>query len=535
MRRGKKRTLVVHPFFFAIFPILALYTYNIRSLPVAPEELAGPLAASLVFAVVIYFAFHVALRNPPKAGLLVSILFLWFLSFGHIANRISVWTGGIFNRSLFFATLVFVGVAAFFIVRSRRDFSGLTRVLNLVSVGLVLFNTASIAQTLVRRPHIVLDNQVSGTRRVTAPPNIYYLVFDAYTRADILQEVFEYDNAPFLSALESRGFFIASKSYANYGFTYHSLASSLNFTYLDEVARDVGSTSLNQEPLHRMIRENRAMAFLKSQGYRLICFSTSFGPGEIKNVDRSLGFKESTSEFRSALLGLTPLPLFFDLGAGGSQYGAHRAHILDAFRVLGESSLLEGPFFFFVHLLSPHPPFVFGPDGEPVEPGYPYSTLDGDRMPGAGVAAIPDYLVRYRAQLEFINKKIIEAIDAILSRSAQPPIIILQGDHGSRAYAEFDHPEASYLKENLAILNAYLLPGDGGPAAVYSGISPVNTFRLIFRSYFGADLDLLEDRSAWSTWRRPYVFIPFDEKAYTGTLASVRAKMKPKTPVTQKR
>ena len=79
-------------------------------------------------------------------------------------------------------------------------------------------------------------------------------------------------------------------------------------------------------------------------------------------------------------------------------------------------------------------------------------------MPGAGVAAIPDYLVRYRAQLAFINKKIIEAIDAILSRSPQPPIIILQGDHGSRAYAEFDHPEASYLKENLAILNAYLLP-----------------------------------------------------------------------------
>ena len=443
MRSGKKRMLVVHPFFFAIFPILAFYAYNIRSLPVAPEELAGPLAVSLGSAVVLFFAFRAALKNPAKAGFLVSILLLWFLSFGHIANKVSVWTEGIFNRSLFIATTVLVGVAAFFIIRSRRDFSGLARVLNLISVGLVLFNAASIAQTLVRRPHVVLDKQVSGTRQVTARPNIYYLVFDAYTRADILQEVFEYDNAPFISALESRGFFVASRSYANYGFTYHSLASSLNFAYLDTVARDVGGTSLNQEPLYRMIRENRAMAFLKSQGYRLFCFTTSFGPGEIKNVDRSLGFKESTSEFRSALLGLTPLPLFFDLGAGGSQYGAHRAHILDAFRVLRESPLLEGPFFFFVHLLSPHPPFVFGPDGEPVEPGYLYSTLDGDRMPGAGVEAIPDYLVRYRAQLAFINKKIIEAIDAILSRSTGPPIIILQGDHGSRAYAEFDHPEAS--------------------------------------------------------------------------------------------
>ena len=146
MRGGKERTLIVHPFFFAIFPILALYAYNIRSLPVSPGELAGPLAASLGFAVVLFFAFRGALKNPAKAGLLVSILFLWFLSFGHIANKISVWTGGIFNRSLFFATVVFIGVAAFFIVRSRRDFSGLTRVLNLVSVGLVLFNAASIAK-----------------------------------------------------------------------------------------------------------------------------------------------------------------------------------------------------------------------------------------------------------------------------------------------------------------------------------------------------------------------------------------------------
>jgi hypothetical protein len=160
--------------------------------------------------------------------------------------------------------------------------------------------------------------------------------------------------------------------------------------------------------------------------------------------------------------------------------------------------------------------------------------FDGDRMHGAGEAAVRDYIARYRDQLAFLNKKILQAIDAILSRSPEPPIIILQGDHGSRAYADFDRPEASYLKENLAILNAYHLPGDDRKL-VYPEISPVNTFRLIFKHYFGADLDLLEDRSAWCTWWRPYMFIPFDATSYTATLESVRAKMKAKTPAVQKR
>jgi hypothetical protein len=147
---------------------------------------------------------------------------------------------------------------------------------------------------------------------------------------------------------------------------------------------------------------------------------------------------------------------------------------------------------------------------------------------------VRDYIVRYREQLAFLNKKILEAVDAILSRSPEPPIIILQGDHGSRAYTDLDRPEASYFKENLAILNAYHLPGDGR-ALVYPGLSPVNTFRLVFKHYFGAELDLLEDRSVWCTWRRPYRFLPFDEASYKATVGSVRAEMRPESPAVQKR
>ena len=346
--------------------------------------------------------------------------------------------------------------------------------------------------------------------------------------------MYSYDNSEFLSGLESRGFSIASESYANYGWTYHSLASSLNMAYLDQLAGKVGGTSPNQEPLLRMILDNRVMAFLKGRGYDILCFSSSLRPGDIKHADRVMGFDGSTTEFRSALLNTTPLPLFFDLQAGRSTYRAHRAHILDAFRVLEESPSRKGPFFFYVHVMSPHPPFVFGPDGGPAEPDYLFALVDADRLHGGDDAAVRDYIARYRDQLAFINTKVLRAVDAILSRSPEPPVIILQGDHGSRAYAHLDRPEACYLKENLAILNALFLPGDGR-ALVYPNLSPVNTFRLVFSRYLGAELGLLEDRSAWCAWQRPYSFFPFDESSYEATVDSVRAGTRPVASVVRKR
>ena len=57
----------------------------------------------------------------------------------------------------------------------------------------------------------------------------------------------------------------------------------------------------------------------------------------------------------------------------------------------------------------------------------------------------------------------------------------------------------------MAILNALYLP-DGGNAVLYDIISPINTYRLIFDLYFGAELPLLEDASYYSTYDEPFAF-----------------------------
>ena len=106
------------------------------------------------------------------------------------------------------------------------------------------------------------------------------------------------------------------------------------------------------------------------------------------------------------------------------------------------------------------------------------------------------YIEGYRGEVLYLNKRVLEALHEILSVSAVPPIIIIQGDHGD------DKSEAS---TRMTILNAYYLPGVD-QSKLYPTISPVNSFRLIFDEYFGGNYESLPDKSYLSSYHDPFNF-----------------------------
>src|SRR5258706_5061927 len=75
---------------------------------------------------------------------------------------------------------------------------------------------------------------------------------------------------------------------------------------------------------------------------------------------------------------------------------------------------LKSPKLVFVHILVPHIPQVFTPDGQFRYPKAPKKN-------------------GYRDNVEFIDKSILPDIQAILAESEKPPVIILMGDHGPPA------------------------------------------------------------------------------------------------------
>jgi hypothetical protein len=126
---------------------------------------------------------------------------------------------------------------------------------------------------------------------------------------------------------------------------------------------------------------------------------------------------------------------------------------------------------------------------------------DGSNYPGTQA----EYIRSYRGQVQFISSQMLQAIDDILATAETPPIIILQADHGPGAYLDWGDIESTRMEERFAILNAFYMPGQTAEA-LPSDLSPVNTFRMIFNTYFSTDLPLLPNQSYFSGWETPFDF-----------------------------
>jgi hypothetical protein len=214
---------------------------------------------------------------------------------------------------------------------------------------------------------------------------------------------------------------------------------------------------------------------LEDLGYRIVAFDSGLTWTNLTDADvylsasgRSvawLGMLQRINEFESMLLDTSgaliftdatvKLPELFQPKIGLKRM--HRERVLYALDHLPEAAALPGPKFVFAHIVSPHMPYVLGPDGE---------TLDKDIAEMDG----------YRGQVTYINKRIIPILEQIIASSETPPVIIIQADHGS---------VISDPAHRMQILNAYYFP-NGGEWLLYDAISPVNSFRLVFNHYFNA-------------------------------------------------
>jgi hypothetical protein len=156
----------------------------------------------------------------------------------------------------------------------------------------------------------------------------------------------------------------------------------------------------------------------------------------------------------------------------------------------------------------PHPPFIFDRSGNAVQTSKPYSLWDNTYF----IGGLEEYKRGYVEQVIFINREILQAITSILVRSETPPIIVLMGDHGSASVFDWNLDAPKCTWERTSNLYAILLPGHLADGTLYPTITPVNTFRIIFNTYFGANLPLLEDRSYMMSWQRPTLNIDITDQ-----------------------
>ena len=330
-------------------------------------------------------------------------------------------------------------------------------------------------------------------------PDIYIIVLDGYAGQDVLKEIYQYDNSEFLGQLETRGFYISRGSHSNYVQTSYSVISLLNFEYLQPWQRSMDY----YEYLVGPILHNRVFEMLQEIGYTTVGFKGATAFSQVANSDIFYNDSLPLNRFETYLLANTPvepLAAVLNLGFRVPDYKTHRRRILDHLRTLETvPETIAGPKITYLHLLAPHPPFVFDEYGNMVEPDRPFSILDGNEFAGS----TEEYWQGYRQQITFLNARILEAIDMILEKSDTPPVIILMSDHGPGSMLQWEPDDYRCLWERTNNLYALLLPDHRADPALQPGMTPVNTFRIVFNSYFGTSLPMLEDRTYFATWHYP--------------------------------
>ena len=500
-----------------------------------------PIFISIISTSSLWLFLNFILSDGSKTAALVSFFVLLFFSYGHFYGLIKLRLNNLLvyvlgkdlvppeKVFLIFWGIIFIIGTYFILIKVRRVSKQFTSLLNITAFFLILIPILEIGTYEVRAGtiHPELDYETTsetakgGWGKETTPPDIYYIILDAYGRADILEEVYHHENNQLLNYLTEKGFYIAGKSRANYDQTALSLASSLNMQYLDDLATEAGRGSKDRNVLKERISNNKVVRFLKRQGYRFLAFSSGYSLTEMENADIYLEYRWSFDEFQNGLIATTALPILLQtLGPSADLLEQYRERILYIFNILTKVPEYKSPIFAFVHLTIPHPPFVFGPNGEKLT--REQMKLKGGKDGSHIVKSLSDqraYLNGYRDQLIFLNKKLEQTIDAILSQSKQEPIIILQSDHGPGAFFNFESLDDSYLDERFSNFSSFYLPNHGSKY-LYQGITPVNIFRVIFNNYFGTNYKLLPDKSYYSTWSHPFQFIDISKNIGSTNLAS---------------
>jgi hypothetical protein len=492
--------LNIHPFFFGVYPAAALLGHNIAQ--VYRLDVLRPFLMMVGVTGFFWGCFWLIYRDWVRAAFVTSFfmfLFLFYENLYTLVRDIKLFSI-LINRH--WILLPIFGIIAFFGLRGLRKgmekpvcLAQIFFTIGLVAVFFPVYQIvsfdfesriahASIGEIVTANPPKIIGDDF---------PDIYFIVLDAYARDDILDEVYEFDNSPFLTELEKMGFYIPTCNQSNYSKTAFSIGSTLNLNYLDVLGGGDAKVAARRKHL---IRDNEVRELLSQWGYKTVAFPTGLFWSVMDNADvfltpeqdnlRKIGPWEPFGEINpfEALLLQTSFHSILDLlTLSGITIPKHEGSLASAIEndvdrqrfdrvhfaldALEKIPYIPGPKFVYAHIVSPHPPYLMNRDGE-------FSLELKGKKDG------------YIEQIMYLNNRILNILRTILDHSKTPPIIILEGDHGTK--------RIEWTPDIVKNLSAYYFP-EGGNERLYNTMTPVNSFRIIFDYYFGTEFGNVEDLS----------------------------------------
>ena len=305
----------------------------------------------------------------------------------------------------------------------------------LVLTGALLVGWSALSIGLARRRSARAIRESAVVRRLAQPiqvrpgiaagpaRDIYLIVMDEYANAEVTTERFGFDNHVFLDSLRRLGFVVPAV-HSNYLHTALSIPSLLNSSQLTALAGEVGSRAKDVSILHYLVENNRTVAFLKARGYRFVFFPSHWWLATRHNRHADAephvwsGWDLLQELSRSHLRRTLRKASILDLLHHEAAWDLYADHATRTIRAVAGMPKTPGPKFVFAHVLMPHLPIV--------------ADRQCRRLDGRGAPRSMGARRGYAGQVECLNRMVIALVTTLVRESAVPPVILLQGDHGTK-------------------------------------------------------------------------------------------------------
>jgi hypothetical protein len=480
------------PYFLLLLPVFFVLHGYTENFPLITAGDALVLLLRYLLATIVLFALFFALfRSVQRTAVFVFLLMAFEFLFGSMHDAGQHFLPAFLLKYTVLLPLILVGFVASIIYfkKTKRPFRRFSVYIQLLLLILLLIDFIGLGIKLSKTtpPQAALPPGFTKCDTCSRP-DIYFIIADEYAGQRELQDVFGFDNSPFLQALRSRGFHVMDSSSSNYNYTPFSTASILSMDYLQGIEGH-NQSKKDRHSCYEKINRNPVASFLRTQGYQLKNYSVFQFSEDLPATASPFVLTGRDLLTAQTFLSRLDHDVRFNL--------VTKYKIKSEIKTLGDAELasMEGlydrtmqeasrtstvPRFIYTHLMLPHYPYFYDSSGHRTAPDM---VLEGNQMNRKA----------YISYLEYANKKFLALIDHILAHSKTPPMIIFMGDHGFRHFTQdVDH---NYYFMNL---DAVYLPSKnyGG---FYPRLSAVNQFRVLFNTQFGQHLPLLKDSTSFLT------------------------------------
>lgn len=327
---------------------------------------------------------------------------------------------------------------------------------------------------------------------LASTPSIMHIALDGYGSSEVLSNIYKHNNVGFQSALEELGFQVMPKVITPYNQTLFVMSSIMSGGYINTPS---GTDNV--------------------EAYRLDLGHTAT-KGPVQQIFRNEGYNFSYSKSGYAYLDydaaelVTPSPI----GLTGFE-----ANLLSSFPELSAKnhnqilkaalsseifSMLRPPFFYYQHLMAPHPPFTLTAKGLE-RPTQSVFLFDGSHVIKRSPERRDRYIKGYKEKAEFVEDALLKQMKSIPKND--PIIVIIHGDHGPGAHFDQESSANSCTAERMttffAIYSNVPVVREAFAKHKNTEFNLVNIYRIIFSSLSKHDFAPLQSKATFLRWSDP--------------------------------